>query len=146
MKNAVFLLLAGRHRRVKHVENCKKKCLNVAQKGKNAQILLRSQESAQECWKVKKVLQIRKSAPGWRGCKIACKRGLFFQCRIQTLRLGGGGRTSRARHGGGGVSKNVFPAFRASAWSINKEMGGGGPGPLPWIRHCLLPHLHVNRP
>ena len=34
----------------------------LPKKRKNAQILLKSQESAQECWKVKIVLQIRKSA------------------------------------------------------------------------------------
>ena len=55
MKNAVFSVLAGRHQRVKHVENCKKS-------EKNAQILLERQESVLECWKVKIVLQIRKSA------------------------------------------------------------------------------------
>ena len=44
--------------------NCKNKCLNVAQKAKKkkAQILLKSQEIAQECWKCKIVLQIPKSA------------------------------------------------------------------------------------
>ena len=44
-----------------------KKCLNVAQKAQNSQILLTSQESAQECWKCKIVLQIRKSAQCNRG-------------------------------------------------------------------------------
>ena len=38
---------------IKHLENCKKKCLNVAQKAKSAQILLKSQESSQKCWKCK---------------------------------------------------------------------------------------------
>ena len=43
---------------IKHVENCKKKkkCLNVAP------LLLKSQESAQECWNCEIVLQIRRSA------------------------------------------------------------------------------------
>ena len=36
--------------------------LSKKQKKKKAQILLKSQESAQECWKCKIVLQIRKSA------------------------------------------------------------------------------------
>ena len=45
------------------MEDCKNKCLNVAQKAKKkAQILLKSQESAQESWKCKIVRQIRKSA------------------------------------------------------------------------------------
>ena len=39
-----------------------KKCLNVAQKAQKSQILLTSQESTEECWKCKIVLQIRKSA------------------------------------------------------------------------------------
>ena len=46
---------------IKHMENCKKKvppkkCLNVAP------LLLKSQESAQECWNCEIVLQIRRSA------------------------------------------------------------------------------------
>ena len=62
MKNAVFSVLAGRHQRVKHVENCKKVLKCCPKSEKNAQILLESQESVLECWKVKIVLQIRKSA------------------------------------------------------------------------------------
>ena len=51
------------------VENCKKKCLNVAQKWeKMLQILLKSQESTQECWKCEIVLQTRKSAQCNRVC------------------------------------------------------------------------------
>ena len=34
----------------------------LPRKPKNAQMLLKSQESAQECWKCEIVLQIRKSA------------------------------------------------------------------------------------
>ena len=41
----------------------KKNCFNVAPKKRNnAQILLKSQERTQECWKCKIALQIRKSA------------------------------------------------------------------------------------
>ena len=49
---------------ITQVENCKKKSAQkmLPKKRKNAQILLKSQESAQECWKCKIVLHIRKSA------------------------------------------------------------------------------------
>ena len=40
----------------------KKKCLNESQKVKKRSYLLKSQESAQQCWEFKIVLQIRKSA------------------------------------------------------------------------------------
>ena len=46
----------------KIVKKKKLKCLIVAQKVKNAQFLLKSQESVQECWKCKILLQIQKSA------------------------------------------------------------------------------------
>ena len=42
----------------------------LPKKRKNAQILLQSQESAQECWKCKIVLQIRKSAKSNRDMPI----------------------------------------------------------------------------
>ena len=44
------------------MENCEKCAEMFPKKRKNAQILLKSQLSAQECWKCKIVLQIRKSA------------------------------------------------------------------------------------
>ena len=44
------------------MENCEKLAEMFPKKRKNAQILLKSQLSAQECWKCKIVLQIRKSA------------------------------------------------------------------------------------
>ena len=40
----------------------------LPKKRNNAQILLKNQESAQECWKCKIVLQIRKSAQRSRDC------------------------------------------------------------------------------
>ena len=48
---------------IKQMENCKKSAQKMLpKKRKNAQILLKSQESTQECWKCKTVLHIRKSA------------------------------------------------------------------------------------
>ena len=44
------------------MENYEKCAEMFPKKQKNAQILLKSQLSAQECWKCKIVLQIRKSA------------------------------------------------------------------------------------
>ena len=44
------------------MENCEKCAEMFPKKRKNAQVLLKSQVSAQECWKCKIVLQIRKSA------------------------------------------------------------------------------------
>ena len=44
------------------MENCEKCAEMFPKKRKNAQILLKSQLSAQECWKCKIVLQIRKGA------------------------------------------------------------------------------------
>ena len=65
------------------MESCKKKCLNVSQKVKKRSYLLKSQESAQQCWEFKIVLQIRKSAekvPGQSGhayflAQYTCGRG-----------------------------------------------------------------------
>ena len=48
--------------KTKYWKSVKKVLLNVTQKAQNSQILFTSQESAQECWKCKIVLQIRKSA------------------------------------------------------------------------------------
>ena len=47
----------------------KERCLNVAQQAKkNAQILLKTQESADECWKCKIVLQkVPKKSPAQSG-------------------------------------------------------------------------------
>ena len=44
--------------------------------------------------------------------------------------------------GGGGrvVARKFF--FFASVWS--KYKSGGPPGPLPWIRHCVLSTLVIN--
>ena len=56
---------------IKHAKNWKekKRCLNVAQQAKkNAQILLKTQESADECWKCKIVLQkVPKRCPAQSG-------------------------------------------------------------------------------
>ena len=42
--------------------------------------------------------------------------------------------------GRGGSPKKIFSALRASFWSKNK----GGPGPLPWIRYCIVSLSKVN--
>ena len=42
------------------------------------------------------------------------------QCRIQTLREGGGRSSSPLDKGGGAVSKKMFSALRVSVWSKNK--------------------------
>ena len=48
---------------IKQVENCKKSAFTMLpKKRKNAQILLKSQESTRQCWKCKIMLQIRKNA------------------------------------------------------------------------------------
>ena len=49
------------------------------------------------------------------------------------------------RKGGrrGAVLKISFSALRASVWSKNKG-GPGPPGPLPWIRRCLLLRLIIT--
>ena len=44
------------------MENCEKCAEMFPKKRKNAQILLKSQVSAQQCWKCKIVFRIRKSA------------------------------------------------------------------------------------
>ena len=49
------------------------------------------------------------------------------------LQMGGGGHPDTEIRGGGSLKKN-FLALWASVWSKNK----GGPGPIPWISHCLL--------
>ena len=38
---------------------------------------------------------------------------------------------------GGPVSKKIFSTLRASVWTKNKGRGGR-PGPLLWIRHCVM--------
>ena len=50
-----------------------------------------------------------------------------WQCRIQTLRWWGGGRSSRPLDKGGRSPKNFF--FVPLGWE------GEPLGPLPWIRH-----------
>ena len=59
-----------------------------------------------------------------------------IQChRIQTLRWGGEGWSSRPldKRGGGGSHKKLFSTLRPLVWSKNK---GGWTGPLSWIRQC----------
>ena len=60
-----------------------------------------------------------------------------LQWQIQTFRQGGGGHPDpeiMGGGGGGGVSKNIFSGLILG----QKIRGGAGPGPLPWICHCLV--------
>ena len=67
----------------------------------------------------------------------------FIQCRIQTLRWGGGGgagraviQTLRQEGGSGRQKKKIFSALRALVWYKNK--GGKPSGPLLWILLLLV--------
>ena len=49
----------------------------------------------------------------------------------------GAGHPDPEIRGGWAVSNFNFSALRASVWATNKG-GPDPPGPLPWIRHCIV--------
>ena len=72
------------------MKNCEKCAEMFPKKRKNVQILLKSQLSAQECWKCKIVLQIRKSAekvPSAIGTGLVAKATAMYWLGISSLSL-----------------------------------------------------------
>ena len=70
-------------------------------------------------------------------------KDLHPQIRLQDGWLGARSSRSWDKEGARSPKKKIFLAHRASVSSKSKEGGGGGgeagyPGPLPWIRHCIV--------